>query len=212
MNKKGFTLLELLIVITIISVLSVILIVALNPAETLRKARDTQRLSDLASLKTALGVYITSKSSPLLDNVDNNTCNNGTGSATTWVSAQTSDASIYSSAAVVDTDGDSGDFAIDGTGWIKVNLGSIAGGSPISNLPIDPSTNNETSVGASVTDTTLVYTFVCDEDDITFEINAVLESAAFGPASTDDDKSEKDGGNSDALYEVGTKLNIVSGR
>src|SRR5690349_21380083 len=66
-SLKGFTLLELLIVITIIAVLSVILIVALNPTETLKKSRDTQRLADLASLKTAIGIYTTTLSSPDLD-------------------------------------------------------------------------------------------------------------------------------------------------
>ena len=47
---KGFTLLELLIVIAIIAVLSVILVLVLNPAETLKKSRDTQRMSDLSTL------------------------------------------------------------------------------------------------------------------------------------------------------------------
>ena len=36
-TKRGFTLLELLIVIAIIAVLAVIIIIVLNPAETLKK-------------------------------------------------------------------------------------------------------------------------------------------------------------------------------
>ena len=73
-STKGFTLLELLIVIAIIAILSVVLIVALNPAETLRKTRDSQRISDLSSLKTALGIYVTTITNPLLDFVDNADC------------------------------------------------------------------------------------------------------------------------------------------
>ena len=42
-SRKGFTLLELLIVIAIIAILSVVLVIVLNPAETLRKSRDAQR-------------------------------------------------------------------------------------------------------------------------------------------------------------------------
>src|SRR3989344_4392766 len=73
-KKSGFTLLELLIVIAIIAILSVALVIVLNPAETLRKSRDAQRLSDLSTLKTAIGLYLTSTTSPLLDNGTNSTC------------------------------------------------------------------------------------------------------------------------------------------
>ena len=60
---------ELLIVIAILAVLGAIVIFMLNPAETLKKARDSQRISDLSTIKIALGIYITSKKSPQLDGV-----------------------------------------------------------------------------------------------------------------------------------------------
>ena len=65
-GEKGFTLLELLIVVGIIAILSVALILVLNPAETLKKSRDAQRISDLATMKTALGLYVTSTTTPYL--------------------------------------------------------------------------------------------------------------------------------------------------
>ena len=46
LESSGFTLLELLIVISVLAILSVALIVVLNPAETLKKGRDSQRISD----------------------------------------------------------------------------------------------------------------------------------------------------------------------
>ncbi|MCK5085475.1 prepilin-type N-terminal cleavage/methylation domain-containing protein, partial [Candidatus Parcubacteria bacterium] len=55
-NMEGFTLLELLIVIAILAILSAVLILILNPAETMKKSRDTQRMSDLATMKTAIGL------------------------------------------------------------------------------------------------------------------------------------------------------------
>jgi len=65
-RNRGFTLLELLIVIAIIAILSVALIIVINPAETLKKSRDANRISDLNALKTALGIYMTSTTTPNL--------------------------------------------------------------------------------------------------------------------------------------------------
>ena len=57
MNKKGFTLIELIVVIAIIGLLSTLAVVALGSART--KARDAKRLSDLKQLQTALELYFT---------------------------------------------------------------------------------------------------------------------------------------------------------
>lgn len=59
-NQKGFTLLELLIVIVIIGILAVLIIpnLASGPA----RARDSQRKSDLRNIKTALEAYHTDNS------------------------------------------------------------------------------------------------------------------------------------------------------
>jgi prepilin-type N-terminal cleavage/methylation domain-containing protein len=60
-NKKGFTLIELLVVIAIIGILSAIGLVALNGAR--EKARDAQRRSDLAQMRTAMTLYYDDHSS-----------------------------------------------------------------------------------------------------------------------------------------------------
>ena len=44
---RGFTLLELLIVVGIIAILSTAVVLVINPLELLRQARDTNRLNDL---------------------------------------------------------------------------------------------------------------------------------------------------------------------
>ena len=64
--KRGFTLLELIIVIAILAVLAVAVVIVLNPAEVLAKARDSNRLSDLSALKSAIALYLTDVSPPLL--------------------------------------------------------------------------------------------------------------------------------------------------
>src|SRR5271154_4705198 len=56
-NRSGFTLIELLVVIAIIAILAVVVILTLNPAELLRQARDSNRVSDFATLKSSIGLY-----------------------------------------------------------------------------------------------------------------------------------------------------------
>ena len=54
MNKKGFTLVELLVVVAIMGILMAAVVLAINPAEMMKKSRDATRLSDMVSLRQAL--------------------------------------------------------------------------------------------------------------------------------------------------------------
>lgn len=56
MVKKGFTLIELIIVIAIIAIMAVVVFIALP--EFLAKARDAQRLADANQIQTALSRYL----------------------------------------------------------------------------------------------------------------------------------------------------------
>ena len=53
--RKGFTLIEILIVVAIISILSSIVLIGLGPTQ--RVGRDARRLADLRQVQTALGLY-----------------------------------------------------------------------------------------------------------------------------------------------------------
>jgi len=59
LTKKGFTLVELLVVISIIGLLSTIAIVSLGSAR--QKARDTKRIADMKQVSTALEQYYADK-------------------------------------------------------------------------------------------------------------------------------------------------------
>jgi prepilin-type N-terminal cleavage/methylation domain-containing protein len=56
-SKRGFTLLEMLLVIAIIAILAAIVIVAINPARQLAQARNAQRASDLNAIHKAIQQY-----------------------------------------------------------------------------------------------------------------------------------------------------------
>jgi prepilin-type N-terminal cleavage/methylation domain-containing protein len=58
-HNKGFTLVELLVVILIISILAVVVFVALNPRKRIEDSRNGRRFTDLANILTALHICIT---------------------------------------------------------------------------------------------------------------------------------------------------------
>ncbi len=80
--QKGFTLIELLIVIGILGILVVAVLLTLNPAEGQRKARDTQRMKDMATLQSLIDQAVADGVFTADVNVNsaagtNRNCNNG---------------------------------------------------------------------------------------------------------------------------------------
>ncbi|MFA5099050.1 MAG: type II secretion system protein, partial [Candidatus Paceibacterota bacterium] len=60
MNFKpnSFTLIELVIVIAVLAILSAVVVITINPAEQMRSARDSSRMSDLQTINSAIGLYM----------------------------------------------------------------------------------------------------------------------------------------------------------
>ncbi len=191
--KKGFTLIELLIVIGILAVLATITVLVLNPAELFRQARDSQRISDLSSLKNGISLYLTTITTPSLQGTAGFSCasnfgSDKSGSVTPFAGGSPAGVaagySLYASTLTT----------VDGTGWIPVNFGAIPGGAPLSVLPRDP----------NATDATQYYGYACNNTNLQFEINAKMESGRYKhtPVGADDVEGT-DGGNQVNRLEVG---------
>ena len=57
-KKSGFTLIEILVVISIIAILATIVLIAINPARQFAQTRDTQRVSSINAISNAIGQKI----------------------------------------------------------------------------------------------------------------------------------------------------------
>ncbi len=214
--KKGFTLIELLIVIAIIAVISVVIILSLNPAELLRQARDSNRISDMATLKSALSLYLTDV---IIPNLGTSTICYASNSTTTfavvsstgsWTAPATAANCAYwfSTASTTNTIATTSRLTT-GNGWLPVNLAGISSGSPLSQEPIDPKNQggDSTCTGSSpaLSSCSLFYSYITS--GTSFKLAAFMESAKFykGGAS---DVTSKDGGNNPYVYEQGTGLSL----
>jgi type IV pilus assembly protein PilA len=57
-SNKGFTLIEILVVIGIIAILAAIVIIAINPARQFAQARNSQRTSNVNAILNGVGQYV----------------------------------------------------------------------------------------------------------------------------------------------------------
>lgn len=129
-SSKSFTLLELLIVMTVLAILASILLVVVKPQQIFAKARDTQRISDIARIDKAIAVA--TAESP----------NISTGDAkTVYLSLQDSNSNCSTYQTQLPTLPSGWVYKCsntpkntDSTGWIPINFQSI----PILNLDSIP--------------------------------------------------------------------------
>lgn len=154
---QGFTLVELLVVIAILAVLAVTVVVVLNPAELLRQSRDATRLSDMATLNRAIGLFLADGQTW---STTTSTCTFATSTAI-WSTSPTTCATNQSA-------------SVTGSGWVAVNFSALSSGSPLSTLPLDP-TNNAN----------FLYAFK-NTASMTYEINARMESVKYASSSVND--------------------------
>ena len=188
MKSKGFTLVEMLIVIGVLAVLVTVVVTVLNPIEFLKKGRDSRRMIDLQSLNKALAFA-------RFDNISTGT------SSVVYVSIPDTSATCANLGLPALPGGWSYNCSTeanyrkpDGTGWVPVNFSSLTTvPNPLNILPIDPT--NTTSTG-------LYYTYVKGS----WELTALLEATSYQTKY-----ASLDNGASIISYEIGNQLKITPG-
>ena len=201
MNKeshKGFTLIELLVVIAIVAVLSVVVILTLNPAELLRQARDSNRISDMATIRSALSLYLADVTTP---NLASSTQGYTRCYATSNL-ALTDCSWGFTSTLATTIPVNNTSTAINSRGWVPVSFDMISSGAPLGNLPIDPVNSSSSALGVCV------YGYAASSTSMSFKIVAgCMESVKYGVTGTANVVSN-DGGTVAKAYEVGTNMNL----
>ncbi len=186
-NEKGFTLVEILIVIAILAILAAAVVIVINPSEMLAQARDAERITGIESLKKSIDLYT----------VDNSTGPFGV-SQTVYISIPDTSATcanivglptlpvLWSYNCVTAANLRN----TNGTGWIPLDFNTIKGGSLIPYLPIDP--QNDQALGK-------YYSYIPGGS---YVLTALMESEKQTKVAA------KDGGTDAGRIEAGSDLNL----
>lgn len=133
-TNKGFTLIEILVVIGIIAILATIVIIAINPSRQFAQARNTQRLSNINTILNAIGQNIA-------DNKGVWKCSTSAGAAVYFKSSSPASSTIGTS----------------GTADLSNCLSTyIAAG-----VPVDPDGGTMASTGYEISSTTTGIITIC---------------------------------------------------
>jgi len=208
--RSAFTLIELLVVIAIIAILAVVVLLTLNPAELLRQSRDANRVSDMATLKSALGVYVTDQSGVAGFTLGTTgACYNSTAATSTtiytpnasgtWGATTTCAAWFASATYLASTTG----RGVNGSGWLPVDFASTTAGSPIAVEPVDPVDTDGSAPGNTKALGAFFYGYITN--GTTFKLSAFMESAKYSTLGTGDVETP-DGGINNYVYEQGSNL------
>ena len=162
--------------IAIIAILAVVVVLTLNPAELLRQSRDSNRLTDMQTLTSAINLYNEDQGGTtgytlgtpgvVYLSVPDPTATSSAGNNCSGLGLPVSSTTYHCAAS-------STYRKTNGLGWIPVNFVSTTMGSPLSSLPVDPT--NATSSGEYYEYTT---------DGINFEVAAVPESQKYSSQSS----------------------------
>lgn len=99
-EKKGFTLIEILVVIAIIAILAIVVFVALNPAKRISDSKDARRTTDVDSILTAVHSYIVDNKGALPTGLSNGMAEAQLGTAGSGAAVATGGCAVTTAAAL----------------------------------------------------------------------------------------------------------------
>jgi bis(5'-nucleosidyl)-tetraphosphatase len=204
LNKRsyGFTLIEILIVISMILILFSVTAQIFKPAAYLRKTRDIKRLADLQALDVALKTYLTTTTSPNLG-----PANKGVdeASSTIFISVPfdkedvRNQTIVWNSKTYYFSQASSSEyFKNNGQGWLPVNL-NILPYPPLFAYPVDPINSYNKK---------FFYSYVFKRASSTYEINANLEYENYKQGGLED-KTSNDAGDNQNILEIGNDKTLM---
>jgi prepilin-type N-terminal cleavage/methylation domain-containing protein len=204
LNRKsyGFTLIEILIVISMILILFSVTAQIFKPTAYLRKTRDIKRLADLQALDVALKTYLTATTSP-----DLGPANKGVDEAspTIFISVPFDKEDVRSQTIVwnaktyyLSQASSSEYFKNNGQGWLPVNL-SVLPYPPLFAYPADPINSYNKK---------FFYSYVFKKASSTYEINANLEYENYKQGGIED-KTSNDAGDNLNIFEIGNDKTLM---
>lgn len=184
-DRKGITLLELLITTVIVAALATALVFLINPAETLRQTRDTRRLVEMSELAKAIDIVRAQEQSQALGDRLTIYTSLFDPSATTTEGTNCGEMGLpplsTSTLWTYHCAHPSVLRSTDGTGWIPLDFQAAGERVVLSELPIDPI--NTSSSG-------LYYVYVRGTPSSAFESQKFLKRPAVSDGGVDPTRYE----------------------
>lgn len=202
--KKGFTYIELLVVLGVLSLLLGIFISVLKAKPYFTKARDLQRLKDLYSLNAILTFYFQNATSVDPDGPYLSLRGIEEATPTIFVSIpiesfQFPATYTTNSKTYYYYQSNKADYQkLNGYGWIPINFLEVSF-SALPTLPVDPI--NEAS-------SSLYYLYSFRRIPFGYEVEGAFETSEFKKGGKND-KVSTDGGDDNNRFELGTDLSLI---